>query len=196
MTKQEFIDRLKRALASLPATEIDSRAAFYGEMIDDRMEEGCSEEDAVLGVGSPEEIAAQILKEMPVTNEKRAPKSRLNSGQLLLLVLGSPLWLSLLIAAFAVVFSLYVTIWSLLVSLWAVFISFLVSGICTFIIGIYCLFVFPPIGLVSVGTGLILTGLGIMLFFATNAATSGTVLLSKNIAKRIRGCFAKKEVVS
>ena len=57
MTKQEFLDRLRRSLAGLPLEDAEERLAFYDEMIDDRMEEGLAEEEAVSSFGTPEEIA-------------------------------------------------------------------------------------------------------------------------------------------
>ena len=47
MRKQEFLSALKRSMKGLPKSEIDERISFYSEMIDDRVEEGFSEEEAV-----------------------------------------------------------------------------------------------------------------------------------------------------
>ena len=56
MLKQEFLAQLRDALCGLPQRDIDERLTFYSEMIDDRMEEGLSEEEAVAAVGSVDEI--------------------------------------------------------------------------------------------------------------------------------------------
>ena len=45
MKKQTFLDMLKKRLSGLPKQEIAERLTFYNEMIDDRMEEGMSEEE-------------------------------------------------------------------------------------------------------------------------------------------------------
>ena len=45
------------------------------------------------------------------------------------LVLGSPLWLSLGLAAIAVIFAFYVVLWSVSVSLWAAFASLAVCAV-------------------------------------------------------------------
>ena len=50
MNKQEFLSRLRKQLKGLEDKE--ERITFYSEMIDDRMEEGLSEEEAVAAVGS------------------------------------------------------------------------------------------------------------------------------------------------
>ena len=64
MTKLEFALELTGPLSFLPWEETEERVNFYSEMIDDRMEEGFSEEEAVAQIGSVEEIAAQIVKSL------------------------------------------------------------------------------------------------------------------------------------
>ena len=45
------------------------------------------------------------------------PRRQLKAWEIVLLVLGSPLWLSLGLAAIAVIFAFYVVLWSVSVSL-------------------------------------------------------------------------------
>ena len=45
MNKQEFLAELRRGLSGLPRDDIEERLSFYGEMLDDRIEEGLSEEE-------------------------------------------------------------------------------------------------------------------------------------------------------
>ncbi|MBO7632200.1 MAG: hypothetical protein J6S78_07730 [Lachnospiraceae bacterium] len=56
MNKKEFSELLRTSLAGLPQRDIEERVAFYEEMIDDRLEEGMSEEEAVRMVGPVGEI--------------------------------------------------------------------------------------------------------------------------------------------
>ena len=51
MTKQEFIIKLTLELHGLPKADIEERVGFYSEMIDDRIEAGLSEEEAVADIG-------------------------------------------------------------------------------------------------------------------------------------------------
>ena len=123
MTKNEFLEQLRRGLSGLPMEDIDERLNFYSEMIDDRIEEGLSEAEAVSAVGSVSDIVSQILRETPLTKlvkEKVKPAKPLKWWAIVLIVLGSPIWLSLLIAAAVIVLAVYVVLWSLDVSLWAV----------------------------------------------------------------------------
>ena len=47
MNKTEFLDALRHALGKLPSYEVEQSIAFYAEMIDDRIEDGMSEQEAV-----------------------------------------------------------------------------------------------------------------------------------------------------
>lgn len=52
MTKEEFLTKLSNGLSGYPAKDREEYLLFYGEMIDDRMEEGLTEEDAVGEIGT------------------------------------------------------------------------------------------------------------------------------------------------
>lgn len=56
MTKSDFILSLSEALADLPGQERVRVLEYYEEMIDDRIENGMAEEEAVAAMGSIEEI--------------------------------------------------------------------------------------------------------------------------------------------
>ena len=63
MTKQLFLNELAAALHSLPREERYRTLGYYDELIDDRMEDGQSEEDAVASLGEPQQVAREILGE-------------------------------------------------------------------------------------------------------------------------------------
>ena len=197
MSKQEFLEKLRKGLSVLPKQEAKERLTFYSEMIDDRVEEGLSQEEAVCEIGSVEQIISQIVAEASVNNsakEKAKQKRRLKAWEIVLLVLGSPIWLSLLIAAFAVLFSLYVSLWAVIISLWAVF-AFL--GACS-IGGILAGIVFAIkgntlTGIATIGAGILCAGLCIFAFYGCKAATKGVLMLTKKLAVWIKDRFIKKE---
>lgn len=72
MTKREFLDRLERCLAALDAGEKASTVEFYEEQIDDRIDDGMTEEQAVASLESPEDIAASILAMRAEVAEQQA----------------------------------------------------------------------------------------------------------------------------
>ena len=132
MNKQEFLTELRQGLSGLPQNDIEERLAFYGEMLDDRIEEGLSEDAAVAEIGDADEIVRQTVADIPLAKlakERIKPKRRLRAWEIILLALGSPVWLSILIAAAAVIFSLYASVWAVIVSLWSVFVSLAVCAV-------------------------------------------------------------------
>ena len=66
MNKQEFLNELEKYLITLPKNDVSSHILFYGEMIDDIVEDGKTEEEAVMQIGTPKEVANQIIKETPL----------------------------------------------------------------------------------------------------------------------------------
>ncbi len=123
MRKQEFLDALKSGLTGLPQEDIGERLTFYGEMIDDRMEEGLSEEDAVAAIGPVEQVINEIVAETPLTKlvkERIKPKRRLRAWEIVMLVIGFPLWFPLTVAALLLVVVFYLVLWVLVICLWAV----------------------------------------------------------------------------
>lgn len=198
MNKQEFLDRLKKGLSGLPEDDIEERLYFYREMIDDRIEEGLSEEEAVAELGSVDELVAQTVAETPITRlvkERIRPGRRLGAVEIVLLVLGSPIWLSLLLAVGAVTVSVYAALWSVIVSLWAVFAALSASALACAAAGVYYAVSAGAAAVVlGVSAGAAAAGLAIFMFFICKAATKGTVYLTKAFAVWIKRCFIKKEV--
>lgn len=198
MTKQEFTDALRARLAGLPEADVAERLDFYGEMIDDRMEDGLSEEEAVADVGTVEEIAEQIIASIPfakIAKERLKPKRQLETWEILLIILGAPIWLSVAASLFAVVVSVYAVVFSVIVSLWAVFVSLVACSVGGVAAGaIVAVGGNVAVGAATVGAGLICAGLAIFLFFGCEAATRGVILLTKKMATAIKKCFVKGEV--
>lgn len=137
MRKADFLKKLKRRLWALQRKEKQSTLQYYKEVIEDRIENGMEEEAAVASLGSAEALAEKILSDAQEQGTVTSGKKILF---LTLLILGSPLWLSLLLAAFSVVLSLYIVLWSLVFSFWAVIVSFGVSSIACFFFSIASLF--------------------------------------------------------
>ena len=193
MTKREFISELRRKLSGLPRRKIEERLSFYGEMIDDRIEEGRTEQAAVSDIGSVDRIAAKIIKETAHSGIKRettVPKRHRVAWKSVLLILGSPIWISLAIAAFAVIFSLYVVMWSLTASIWAVFASLAVCAPGGVIAGIVTALSGNGFaGVLMAGAGILCAGLAIFLFFGCKSATKGAFLLTGKTASGIKNIF-------
>lgn len=198
MTKIQFLLALNEKLSGLPRQEVEERLNFYSEMIEDRMEEGFSEEEAVAAVGDLNEIAFQITEEIPffkIAKEKVKPNRRMKTWEIVLIVAGFPVWFPLIIALASVVFSLYVVIWSVIASLWAVFGAIAGSAFGILAGCIILLSVGDGVpALALLGCGLICAGVSIFLFLGCKAVTRGTVMMTKLMTFGLKRAFAKKEV--
>lgn len=184
MNKREFLKQLGKRL---PQEDREERLSFYSEMIDDRIEEGLSEEEAVLAVGSAENILVEITPEESARSSGRKWKA----WEIVLLVLGSPVWLSLLTAAFAVALSLYAVVWSVILSLWAIFASLAACALAGVVAGAgFMIGGHSASGIALIGAGLICAGLSVLCFLSCKTATKGTVILT---GKLLRRCFHRKE---
>lgn len=199
MNKQEFLAELKKGLHGLPQNDIEERLTFYSEMIDDRVEEGLTQEEAVSEIGTVDEIVSQIVTEIPLSKlvkEKVRTKRALRAWEIVLLTLGSPIWLSLLIAAFAVLLAVYISAWSVIVALWAAELSLAVSALgCILSFVIFAVQVNWLAGIAMLGAGIALIGLSVFLFFGCREATKGILFLSKKMILGIKSMFIGKENV-
>lgn len=196
MNKNEFLAALRERLNGLPEEDIRKSIDFYGEMIDDRMEDGMSEAEAVNNLGSIEEIMSQILSEVSLpklVKEKVKPKRALKAWEIVLLILGAPLWIPLLFATILTVLAIYISIWSIIISLYVVDLSVAISGLGCIGVAVALLFngQFIPCGVVF-GTGLVCIGTAILLFFGFNQVTKGILWLSKKALLGIKGLFVGK----
>lgn len=210
MTKQEFLEQLQNGLGALTESDARERLNFYSEMIDDRMEEGLSEQEAVAQIGDVNEIIASILAEipqrapeqMPVKAEEPTPKTEMpnkerkkgmETWQIVMLILGAPLWIPLLIAAFSVVIALIAVLWSVVATLWgALFVTLAACGIALTLIGLGCMIAGEwLVGAAVLGAGLACAGLAIFAFFGCVYTTKGAAWLTKmtfvGIAKLFTG---------
>ena len=183
MNKQEFLKKLNSGLQGLPQSDIDERLTFYSEMIDDRIEEGILEADAVLEIGNIDEIISQIKADTPPKSEKvKMSGKKLNALTITFLIIGSPVWLSLLITAVAVIFSVFVAWWSVVISLWAIFASLVASGLASVIAGIGIIVGGKTlIGIAMLGAGFFTVGLSIFLNFGCKEVTKWSALFTKKL---------------
>lgn len=208
MTKLEFLTQLQNGLGALTESDAQERLNFYSEMIDDRIEEGFSEEQAVAQIGDVEGIVASILAEIPQRTPTKQPvtvtpkpeprgttapkqeKKGMRAWQIIMLIVGAPLWIPLLAAALVIVLALLAVLWSLVAVAWAVFatlvgigIGGVISGIANTVSGNL------PIALQLLGMGLAGAGLAIFAFHGCLALTKGSAYLTKIVCKGIFRLF-------
>lgn len=186
MNRQAFLEALELQLGSLSAAERERSLAFYAEMIDDRMEGGASEEEAVATLGPVEEIAAEILGSAPVVMKPRRTR-RLRGWEIALLVIGSPVWLPLLAAAAVVALALLIVLWALVAALWTAAAGVVLCVPMTLVNNIMALLDGNVLrAAVSVGMACFAAGLAILMVLALKRATRGAAWLTRTCWMKIR----------
>lgn len=188
MTREEFLNRLGELLACLPAEQIEETKAFYAEAIADRMEDGMTEKEAVAALGTPGEVAEATLDDLPAVPRAIA-RTRRRSNVLLwvLVILGSPVWLSLLVAFAAVALSVYVCIWALALCVWVVDAALGAVGLAALAL------VAAGIAIGNVPYALAMLGSGLALIGGALLVGAAAWVISKQIA-RISALWVKKAV--
>ena len=172
MNKNEFIFTLREKLSKFPKVEVDERISFYSEIIDDYIEDGLTEDEAVSKIGSIDEIVEQISSEIPLSKivlNNVKPGRKLRVWEIILLVLGAPIWLSLLVGIAAGLMCVFAGLWAVVISIFGVSFGFMIGGILGAILGILFIFIKSLTeGLIMVGAGLVITGVGIFISSATS----------------------------
>ena len=107
MNKEEFLNALRSNLKGLPSDEIEERISFYDEMIEDIMEEGKTEEEAVESIGDMGVVVSKIADDTKMSSlvkERMKPRRSIRAWEVILIVLGFPIWLPFVIVFGVLVF--------------------------------------------------------------------------------------------
>ena len=189
MTKSEFLKELESKLSGLPQDDIDNRLEFYSEMIDDRVEEGKTEEQAIEEIGSVDEVVEGIAKETPMlklVKERVKPKRSIKGWEIALIILGFPLWLPLVITFFVLVLVFYLLLWVLVIVTYAIEIALIAA----FIYGIVC-YIASGFNVAFLAIALLSIGVAFFMVFACIGATKGSAALTKKVALSTKKKFMK-----
>jgi uncharacterized membrane protein len=200
MTKQAFLDELQKRLTGLPKTELDNVLLYYGEMIDDLTDCGYTEALATAEFGSTDAIADQILSHYPlskIVKEKVRPKRRMKAWEIVLLILGAPIWIALMIAAASVVLAVYLAICVVVISLWVIGTTLEIASVIITAAGVFILIQGNlPTAAAVFGAGLVGVGVSVLIFFISKAATKGLRLLTQKTCFGIKKLLVGKEQLS
>ena len=193
MNKQEYLASLRAALACLPESEIEESVAFYTEMIDDRVADGLTEEEATAQLDDPKAAARAIIADLPVVPRAVVRTKQKNRALYwTLVILGSPLWLTLLLAAGALVLAGLLTIWCLILGLWLLAAGLLAGGPLGIGVCLWALAVGQPAyGVFELGSGLLCFGLGLFCLHGAVAASKTLMQVSRQWIAKAKEPFVK-----
>lgn len=194
MNKNEFLNQLRNRLQALPKNDIDDRVSFYEEAIDDRIAEGKSEEEAVADVGSIDSIVEEIAKDTPLVKlvkERVKPKRSLRAWEIVLIILGFPLWFPLLTVAFVLFLVGYLLVWVLVLVTYTVETALVVASLGS-LVGFSAYMASGEFNLVCIGGAVMFLGAAMLWVFACIGATKLTIKLSRKIISNIKASIIRK----
>ena len=189
MTKQEFLDALRKYLTGLPQDEIEERISFYSEMIDDEVADGKSEEEVIAQIGSIDDVVMEIAGGIPLV---KLVKEKIKAWEIVLLILGFPLWFPLLLTGLILALVFYLLIWILVIVSYAVEASLIVASV-----GALVVFIASMAGgqfnLISLGISIMCAGGAALFLFVCYWATKGTLKFTKFLSIKIKKSFIRKD---
>jgi uncharacterized membrane protein len=175
-------------LSPLPQEEIARILDYYVEAIDDRMEDGMTEDEAIASLGDLQTLAEKIRQEQPdpIVPPAPAPRRRLPGWAILLLIVGSPVWLGLGLGILGAGLGVYA-------SLWAVLLSGLIALVCCLGGGVVCAVgaFFLPVTPDSLGVRVLTAGAGLALVGIVLLLIPGYWWLLRAFLRLHRWCFYK-----
>lgn len=194
MTKREFFDALTSRMKSLPKEEQNRVIRYYNEVLEDYMEDGMSEEEAVAQIEDVDTIAKRILLEYAMESHNKTPveadpvykaEQYKKQGNVLMVTLALiliPLWGSLLIAALSGVFALAVSLFCVPISIGAAAIGCIIM---------------TPVLIFSgqVGKGFLVLGAGLICVALTLISIPLVIWLIKLSYKLVRWMLQKVKAV-
>ncbi len=183
MTKKEFFNELESRLQGLPKSEIDERINFYDEMIQDMMEEGKTEEEAIQSFGGVDEVVLSIAGKTKMTSlvkERIRPKKRISAFGIVLIILGFPIWLPLLIVFSVLVGVGYMLLWVLILVTYTIEAAFIAAAggslLAVFLQLKNGTFFYP-----NIGVAILVAGIACLFFPVCIAATKANIKITKKI---------------
>lgn len=164
MNRQEFLKTIRKKLKGLPSEEVQNSLAFYDEAISDRIDKGMTEEQAVAALGSPDEIAARIIEEMPEPEAAGGKRGARGGISWLLVILTSPIWFAALIVMATVIPVAAACIISLAVILAALAVALPVCAAAMLVACGALFYMNPWTGVLALGCAMALAGISMLVW--------------------------------
>ncbi|MCL2189528.1 MAG: DUF1700 domain-containing protein [Defluviitaleaceae bacterium] len=193
MTKTQFLDQLDYKLRVLPLSERRDALDYYEGYINDAN----GEENAIAQLGTPGEVAANILAEYVAKAPSRRdePEHRVGftgrkkhklAWALIIAFFALPVGLPFIIAAGATAFGLFIALCSIVFSLWVTGGAFILAGIVTLFSAVFVFFQGAGFGVMVAGIGFMSLGLGIWSIRFAMWCTGGFTWITRYVARKIR----------
>jgi uncharacterized membrane protein len=155
------------------------------------MEDGYSERAAVKKLGDPQQLAYETAG---IPTEVKVPR-RLNWLWISLLILGFPLWGSLALAVFLVLFSIDLVIWCIPFTGACLAAGTIIGGVAAALTSPFVLFDSFFLGVTQLGVGMFLFGFGLLCMWLTYKFSAVFIEMHRGLMRTIRRNIFQRKVV-
>lgn len=192
MNRVEFIKELSNHLTyEVRPSEVHRLIEYYDEMILDLMEDGYTEKQAVARLGDPKQLAYEAAG---IPTEVHVPR-KLNWFWLILLIIGFPLWGSIALAVFLILFSIDLLIWCIPFTGACLAAGTIIGGVAAALASPFVLFDSIFTGLTQLGVGMLLFGGGLLCMWLTYKFSAVFITMHRGLMRLIRQNIFQREVV-
>lgn len=174
MTQNEFLSGLKAHLSKIPKAEREKIVEYYTEIINDKIDEGKTEEQAVSELGSPEQVAQSVFEDY-YDNETKHNNGKKSHG------VGAIIGFSVLIP-FVILMVAVLGVVSLSFIIGSV--ALLIGGAAFLISSFWIFFQSFPTGLFQLGAGFFAVAIGVFAMY-------GSIAFGKLYFRIVKATFKK-----
>lgn len=169
MNREEYMKLLKKQLRKLPKEDFNKAIAYFEEYFDEAGTE--NEGQAIEDLGSPQEAAGQIIRDIAIHNTKE-PSGGMKKGMNavwvgILAVFAAPVALPFLLVLLLMLLVLLLMVVVIVLCVFAAGASIIVAGPVSIVGGFSVITENVAAGLCCFGYGLIGVGAGLLLVYAT-----------------------------
>ncbi len=169
MSKEEYMRQLKERLKRLPKEDFANAVEYFEEYFAEAGEE--NEGKAIKDLGTVQEAADQIIRDMAL-NYSKEPVKNVRSGinglwVAVLALFAGPLALPLLLTGILLVIAAVIVVLMLILVFFLLEVCAVIAGPLTIIAGFSVVTKSFPVFLCCVGFGMMATGIGAALIYAT-----------------------------
>ena len=197
MTRDEWLAQLCDKLRNQGVSKKDVQEAreFYAEALDDCIEDGMTEAEAVAHLGDVRDACASVVESLPPARRAVAGVRQSRERTILvivLLILGAVAWVPLAAGLALLAVAVYAMIWCVIAAVWVVDVTLLLMGgvgIAALVEGLTA--GVSLTGIYSCGVGLLLCGVGIALMPVMAMCSGQLARLTGKYARWLKHFFVR-----
>ena len=200
MNKTEFLRELEKELKKINKKEYKNYISYYDELIEDYKEDGNSEDEAIEKIGNPKDIANNNIEELN-NSAINSMTTSLKVVSIILIILGSPLWGTLVLCVLCLILSLFILIGCAYLLIWcipfmtaALGVASSFGGIISVVLSVFAIQDGIHIFLFQLGAGLLITGIGVLVSLFTLWISKKFINITKRFTKKIVELFEKRRI--